>query len=132
METSGRIFVGALMVRDGRVLLGRRSAHKTHPHCWDVPGGHVEAGEELEDALRRELGEELGIVPTAWALHSKHEALDVQLHLFIVSQWRGSPRTCGDEHSEILWHELSSACELPDLAAPGYAEVFRTLSKDAK
>ena len=119
------------MVRDGRVLLGRRSAHKTYAGGWDVPGGHVELGESLEDALLRELAEELGMVPTIWALHSTPDARHIQLHLFIVSQWRGSPSTRGDEHSEIRWHELPSACRLPDLAAPQYVEIFRALSKEA-
>jgi 8-oxo-dGTP diphosphatase len=129
-ETMVRVCVGALMIRDGRVLLGRRSAHKSLAGCWDIPGGHVEPGEALDEALRRELEEELGVTPTVWSLHSKHDAPHVQLHLFVVSQWRGNPQACGDEHSEIQWHELSSACGLADLAAPEYVEVFRTFSKD--
>jgi 8-oxo-dGTP diphosphatase len=119
--------VGALMLRDGRVLLGRRSAHKTCAGCWDVPGGHVEPGETLAAALRRELKEELGIVPTACSFHSKHAESGVCLHLFVVTAWIGEPAPCGDEHSEIHWHELVSACRLSRLAAPGFVEIFRSL-----
>lgn len=49
------------MVRDGRVLICRRRADQAHPLKWEFPGGKVEAGESPEDALRRELWEELGI-----------------------------------------------------------------------
>jgi 8-oxo-dGTP pyrophosphatase MutT (NUDIX family) len=68
--------------------------------------------------LHRELAEELGVVPTAWVLHSKHDTGDFHLHLFVVREWHGRPHALGDEHSEIRWHDLSSACRLPDLAAP--------------
>jgi 8-oxo-dGTP diphosphatase len=122
-----RICVGALVVRHGCVLLGRRSGHKTYAHCWDLPGGHQEIGETLEKTLRRELKEELGIVPIEYILHSTHEENSVRLHLFVVSRWLGRPRRCGDEHSEIRWYKLSTACVLPDLAAQAYVNVFQSL-----
>jgi 8-oxo-dGTP pyrophosphatase MutT (NUDIX family) len=53
---------GALVVDDaGRIFFQKRSATRTlFPNTWDVVGGHVEAGETLEDALRREMAEETG------------------------------------------------------------------------
>jgi len=53
--------VAGIMVRDGRILICRRRADQPHPLKWEFPGGKVEAGESPEDALRRELREELGI-----------------------------------------------------------------------
>jgi ADP-ribose pyrophosphatase YjhB (NUDIX family) len=50
-----RVCVGALVVSDGLVLLGLRAPNKSYPNCWDIFGGCVEAGESLDDALRREL-----------------------------------------------------------------------------
>src|SRR4051812_40994434 len=126
-EHEPRRCVGALVVRQGRILLGLRAAHKTYAECWDVPGGHLEAGETPEDALTRELVEELGIVPTAWTFHSIHEAGGVCLQLYVVTRWHGRPRLRGDEHSQIRWHRLSHACELQNLAAPSYCDIFRTL-----
>jgi len=119
--------VGALVIRDRRILLGLRVPRKTYGGCWDVPGGHLEAGETPEDALRRELREELGIVPTAWMFHSTHEGGGVRLHLYVVRRWRGTPRLRGNEHSKIRWLRLYRACELDDLAAPEYREIFRRL-----
>jgi 8-oxo-dGTP diphosphatase len=53
--------VAAVIERDGQVLIGQRPAGKWHGLKWEFPGGKVEPGESPEDALRRELEEELGI-----------------------------------------------------------------------
>jgi 8-oxo-dGTP pyrophosphatase MutT (NUDIX family) len=48
---------------DGRIFIQRRSAdRRLFPNAWDIVGGHVEPGESLEDALRREITEETGWV----------------------------------------------------------------------
>jgi 8-oxo-dGTP pyrophosphatase MutT (NUDIX family) len=55
------LIVGALVLRDGRLFAHRRAYdRKLFPGCWDVPGGHVESGETLYEALVRELLEETG------------------------------------------------------------------------
>jgi len=51
----------AVIERDGRILIGQRPAHKSHPLEWEFPGGKVEAGESPCEALLRELREELKI-----------------------------------------------------------------------
>ncbi len=53
---------GALIVDDdGRLFIQRRSPdRRLFPDCWDIVGGHLEPGEEVEDALRREVTEETG------------------------------------------------------------------------
>ena len=54
--------VAALLRRRGRALLCHRSPHRLwYPDAWDLPGGHVESPENPEQALMRELREELGI-----------------------------------------------------------------------
>jgi 8-oxo-dGTP diphosphatase len=55
--------VGAILEDDqGRTLLTQRPADKSMPFLWEFPGGKVEAGEKPEDALVRELYEEIGII----------------------------------------------------------------------
>ena len=54
--------VAAIIERDGSVLIGRRRPEQSHPLQWEFPGGKVEPGETPEQALARELGEELAIV----------------------------------------------------------------------
>ena len=54
----------ALIIRDSRALLGRRAHFRgSYPNCWDFIGGKVEDGETPEQALVRELGEEIAISP---------------------------------------------------------------------
>ncbi len=126
--TDDAVCVGAFIVRNGSVLLGRRSSHKTFAQCWDVPGGHVEAGEKPEQALRRELLEELGIKPTAWSFHSRHEAGGTRLHLYLVTRWQGRLAPRGDEHSVVEWHRLIDAARLHDLSHPTLSDILRALA----
>ncbi len=53
--------VAGAVVRDGRVLLAQRNRPPELAGLWELPGGKVEPGETVEDALRRELREELGV-----------------------------------------------------------------------
>ena len=53
--------VAAILERDGQILIGQRMPEQSHPLKWEFPGGKVEAGETPEQALVRELNEELGI-----------------------------------------------------------------------
>lgn len=53
--------VAALIEREGQLLICRRREDQAHAGKWEFPGGKVEDGETPDDALRRELGEELGI-----------------------------------------------------------------------
>ena len=53
--------VAAILERDGRILIGQRTPAQSHPLKWEFPGGKVEPGEAPEQALIRELEEELAI-----------------------------------------------------------------------
>ena len=53
--------VAAIIERSGKILVGQRTAAQSHPLQWEFPGGKVEAGETPEQALERELEEELAI-----------------------------------------------------------------------
>ena len=51
----------ALIVRDNKILICQRTRHQTMPLKWEFPGGKIEPGEKPEQALVRELEEELGL-----------------------------------------------------------------------
>jgi mutator protein MutT len=139
-ETKERVCVGAVLVRrndhgrDGPflVLLGRRAANREfYPDVWDVPGGHLEPGETGEQALVRELREEIGVTPTAWvSLGEFCEPLpggegSIVLHLYAVTSWDGAPRNLSpEEHSEISWFAVEDAHHLT-LALPSHPEILR-------
>jgi 8-oxo-dGTP pyrophosphatase MutT (NUDIX family) len=86
--------VAALIVKDETLLAEERKlTKKVMPGAIALPGGHAERGEEQEDALRRELQEELGIVPIhlqyiCTLLHRSQEFR--KLHYFAVTRWKGS------------------------------------------
>jgi len=132
--TAPRIaWVGALLLRDGQVLLGLRALHKTlAPGRWDLPGGHVEPGETPEQALWRELAEETGVAapadPAAAASIAAEFAFDgAILRLYAVRDWVGEPRPLGDEHQRLQWFEPARAAALPDLSHPRLAALLRRL-----
>jgi 8-oxo-dGTP diphosphatase len=98
-----RNIVNGVLVRQGAVLLVRRSLHrKAYPGLWSFPGGHVEENESLPEALARELREEIGIVPTTTALvgsivDPNSKPTDrIDYHLYAVTAWaRGEPKMTG-------------------------------------
>lgn len=124
----------ALILKAGRVLLGLRAPHRRIcPDCWDLIGGHLEAGETPQAALCRELLEEIGVRPlhaeALMALDFSDEAqASVFMQVFLVSALDGEPRIANDEHAALSWFELTEAAELPNLASERYRPVLRALA----
>ena len=107
-----RVVAGALVDRRGSVLIAQRPTGKWGAGRWEFPGGKVEAGEDEETAVRRELAEELGVtVHAARRLGEvEHDYGDrsVQLSLWLVLRHDGEPR--GLDGQALRW---VSAQELP-------------------
>ncbi len=87
------VAVGVLIDRSGQFLLTSRPAGKVYAGYWEFPGGKVEAGESIEQALRRELNEELGVEigpahPWQVEIVDYPHAL-VKLHFCKVYEWQG-------------------------------------------
>ena len=123
------VAVGVLIERDaagreGRFLLTSRPAGKVYAGYWEFPGGKFEPGETVEQALRRELHEELGI--TIGAVHPWQQALfdyphaRVRLHFCKVYDWTG--RFEMREAQQMAWSALPVA-QAPVL--PGTLPVLR-------
>jgi 8-oxo-dGTP diphosphatase len=121
-------YVGAILLKEGALLLGRRAAHRSYPDCWDIVGGHVEAGETIEQTLVREVEEEIGVTPVQCAKLTSLHAEGIELHIYRVDAWSGgTPALHGDEHVELRWFTVDAACALPNLATAEYVQVFREL-----
>ena len=121
--------VGAVLLRNGAVLLGRRTSDRDWlPGAWDVFGGHIEPGEDAQQALRRELDEELGIVPDALHYLTTLDGPAPQrwrLQLYAVTAWRGEPvNRQPAEHAELRWCGLAEARRLLGDAHPDFPSVL--------
>lgn len=89
--------VAGILSRNGRYLVCQRRGDGAFPYKWEFPGGKIEAGEDPEAALGRELGEELDIaVEDAREVfrhaHVYDDGTRVELWFFEVSAYSGEPR----------------------------------------
>lgn len=125
--TPVRVAVGLLRRGDRVLLCHRRADRESYPDVWDLPGGHVDDGESVAEALVRELEEELAItvdIPAGppWATLTEG---DLELHMFLIDHWRGEPtNSAPDEHDEIRWSRVEDLTDL-DLADNSYRELIR-------
>lgn len=92
------VVAAALVDVDGRVLITRRPEGKAMAGLWEFPGGKVDAGETPEQALVRELREELAIdtkdsclAPLAFASHG-YDEFHLLMPLFACRVWQGDPQ----------------------------------------
>ncbi|MFT5644195.1 MAG: 8-oxo-dGTP diphosphatase [Janthinobacterium sp.] len=99
------VAVGILINPNGDVLLGQRPAGKPYAGYWEFPGGKVEAGESIFNALQREFVEELGVhiaSAQAWCgVEHVYPHAHVRLHFYISRDWRGEPQ--GLEGQAFAW-----------------------------
>jgi 8-oxo-dGTP diphosphatase len=107
--------VAAAIVRDGRVLVARRSKPAALAGGWEFPGGKIEHGESDEEALVRECAEELG-VRIAVGAHlgtALDQGIDLVLH---AATLRDGEPVAGGDHDELSWSrpdELDAVAWLP-------------------
>ena len=124
-----QVAVGVLVLEDGSFLLTSRPTGKAYAGYWEFPGGKLEADETVEDALRRELQEEIGITIqdcTLW----KIERIDyphalVQLNFCKVTQWTGELQML--ESQSFVWQQLPVTVQ-PVL--PGTVPVLQWFAKE--
>jgi 8-oxo-dGTP diphosphatase len=123
------VAVGVLIDAEGNFLLTSRPAGKVYAGYWEFPGGKLEAGESVQQALRRELHEELGITigdVQPW----RQELVDypharVRLHFCRVYQWQGQFEM--RERQQMAWQRLPVQV-MPVL--PGTVPVLQWLAAE--
>ncbi|MDX3851611.1 (deoxy)nucleoside triphosphate pyrophosphohydrolase [Streptomyces sp. AK02-01A] len=125
-----RVVVAGAVYDRGRLLAARRSAPPELAGRWELPGGKVEPGEEPEQALVRELREELGVearpmerIPGEWPLKPGYV-----LQVWTARLLSGEPRPLED-HDELRWlgPDETHTVNWLDQDRPAVAEAARRL-----
>ncbi len=102
-----------------QILLSLRKPEQHQGNCWEFPGGKMEPSESQQQALVRELNEELGInvLQCAPFTEIEHDYKDKKVRLFFwqVSQFSGNP--VGREAQQLAWFNLNELTELEFPAA---------------
>jgi 8-oxo-dGTP diphosphatase len=109
------VAVGILIDPQGRVLITRRAPQTHQGGLWEFPGGKVEPGETIVDALARELREELGVTvlisePFMTLQHDYGDQC-VCLAVYRVTSWRGEPS--GMEGQPLAWQQPADLTDWP-------------------
>ncbi|MFG3253644.1 (deoxy)nucleoside triphosphate pyrophosphohydrolase [Streptomyces sp. NPDC048172] len=129
-ETKPRVVVAGAVYDQGKLLAARRTAPPEFAGRWELPGGKVEPGETPQEALVRELREELGIevevldrLPGEWKLKS-----DLVLHAWEARLLKGEPQPLQD-HDELRWLAPEAAFDVDWLEqdVPFVKETVRQL-----
>lgn len=126
------VAVAVFITADGRFLLSSRPDGKPYAGYWEFPGGKIEAGESVRDALVRELEEELNVVIdecTPWfSFNMVYPHATVRLRTWRVTAWHGAEQRGmhGMEGQSFCWQDLNDISVSPTL--PGCLPIFRALS----
>lgn len=110
------VAVGGIALRGGEILLIRRDQAPSRG-CWSVPGGRVEWGETLEEALVREVAEETGLTVQAGALAGIVERRYLPDFHYVILDYYVTPQSGelrpGGDVSDARWVPLATLSDLP-------------------
>ena len=103
------VVVAVIQDKNGHILIAQRDAEKHQGGKWEFPGGKVEQGESAQQALAREIDEELGIqIESATPLiqiHHHYTELSVFLDVYTINAWQGE--AYGKEGQPMRWVDIN-------------------------
>ncbi|OLO40426.1 DNA mismatch repair protein MutT [Alkalihalophilus pseudofirmus] len=107
--------VGAVIMNEqNQILCALRSETMSMPNHWEFPGGKLEEGENREEALIREIDEELGckiqVKEKVTDTHHQTEAVVVHLHTYVAKVTEGNPKA--REHAQLKWVKVNELSQL--------------------
>jgi 8-oxo-dGTP diphosphatase len=111
------VVAAALINDEGQLLLAERPLGKTRPGIWEPPGGKIEEGETPEQALVRELREEIGIdvreedLEPLFFTSYPYDSYHLVMPLYLCSRWKGTPH--GAEGQNLTWVTYADLAHIP-------------------
>lgn len=125
--------VGAVVIRGDRVLACRRAPHKSAAGMWEFPGGKVEPAERPEDALSREITEELGVSahPIRLLHRETTRVADTLIDLACFETVISAEPKASSDHDTIRWVPMKDLAAL-EWAKPDIPTVALLLSGNLK
>ena len=131
-----RIGVSAIIPSDGRVLLVKRGK-QPYKNLWSLPGGSQKLGENLSDAVIREVNEETGLVASDAKFITQFETMasgsnaatnqHFVLSVFLIEQFSGTEKA-GDDASDLCWASRNEMDRLE--MTPGTGELIKSVLGD--
>jgi 8-oxo-dGTP diphosphatase len=124
-----QVVVAAAILSGNRVLAAKRSYPANLAGRWEFPGGKVEKGESLQQALVRECLEELGVVVTVGEEVGRQPLADAELVLFLAALSRPGAEPEALDHAELRWLDRADITQVDWLPANAefVADVTRRL-----
>ena len=126
------IAVGIIRNPQGEIYITRRAADAHMANKWEFPGGKIEDGETPEQAMLRELQEEVGITPIAASLFDKREHQFSDRHItvwfWLVERWKGDPWGKEGQPGEWIAQSELDVSKFPPVNAP----VIEMLLQDTR
>lgn len=120
--------VAAIVLQDGKILLGRRAQSATYPGLWCIPCGYVEYDEDVQDAIKREFREETGLAieidGVFTVLSNWHNAETHTVGIWFNARVSGGELQPGDDIDAVEYFPLAA---VPALAFPTDIRVIAML-----
>jgi 8-oxo-dGTP diphosphatase len=132
MNNKNLLVVGGLIVKKNKILICQRSSDNEHPLKWEFPGGKVKNQEEPQQALKRELNEELKITieQPIYLCDYMFEYLDlgknVSLFFFLINEYSGE--ISNSVHNQLKWIEIKQLSDYDFLE--GDHEIIKKILKN--
>ncbi|EMF0719092.1 8-oxo-dGTP diphosphatase MutT [Citrobacter freundii] len=125
-----QIAVGIIRNKQNEIFITQRAADAHMANKLEFPGGKIEAGETPEQALIRELQEEVGITPVNATLFEKLEYQFPDRHItlwfWLVESWKGEPWGKEGQPGEWIAAEVLNAEDFPPANEPVIAKLMQT------
>jgi 8-oxo-dGTP diphosphatase len=128
--------VAGILKKDDKILVGQRPENHTLAGLWEFPGGKIELGETPEEALARELNEELGIEAEVGELKlaCSHSYGDVGILILFyeILFWKNEPKNQHHVHLEWIEPATLTTKKIPDANRKNIHRIFKAFNLKGK